>query len=141
MSTLRAIHDSQSCTLEITNGLQSDVNFCEKERDNIWMRKITLAKSLVALAVAFVTACGSSGIVSQAIEGGPGQEIVVEIAGVDAGMLMDREGSRDYEVQQVRAFQRDEAHVVDLRCTVALANGDSYFYTFEGPVKDPSPTP
>ena len=35
MSTLRAIHDSQSCTLKITNGLQTDVNFCQKARHNV----------------------------------------------------------------------------------------------------------
>jgi hypothetical protein len=154
------------------------------------MRKIALVKSLVALAVAFVTACSSSGIVSQSIEGGPGQEIVVSIAGVDAGMLPDREGGHDYEIQVevsndsnlpqtvteisirtegggafqlqpsaqrfnemidpgkdhlftirasgrlVRAFSPNEPRVVDLRCTVTLANGDSYFYTFEGPVRE-----
>jgi len=47
------------------------------------MRKIVLVKVAVVFAVAFVTACSSStGVVSQAIEGGPGQEIAVSIAGV-----------------------------------------------------------
>jgi hypothetical protein len=41
----------------------------------------------------------------------------------------------------VRAFAREEPRVVDVRCIVALANGDSYFYTFEGPVHDTTPTP
>jgi hypothetical protein len=36
----------------------------------------------------------------------------------------------------VRAFAPNEAHVVRLRCIVALSNGDSYFYTFEGPVRE-----
>jgi hypothetical protein len=155
------------------------------------MRKIVLVKVAVAFAVAFVTACSSStGIVSQEIEGGPGQEITVSIAGVETGVFADREGSRQFEVQVevsndsnlpqtvtritiktdgggafqlqsssqtfnemidpgkdhlftvratgrlTRPFAREEARVVDVRCIVALANGDSYFYTFEGPVHD-----
>ena len=158
------------------------------------MRKNLLVKVKAVFAVAFVTACSSSsGIVSQAIEGGPGQEIVVGIAGVETGVLPDREGSREYEVQVevsndsnlpqtvtritirtegsgafqlqpssqafnemidpgkdhlftvratgrlVRAFRANESHVVDVRCIVTLANGDSYFYTFEGPVRDTMP--
>lgn len=157
------------------------------------MRNIMLVK--VAFAVTFVTACSSSsGLVSQAIEGGPGQEIAVSIAGVETGNLPDREGSRQYEVQievsndsnlpqtvtritirtdsgafqlqpssqafnemidpgkdhlftvratggLVRAFHAEEPRVVNIRCVVALANGDSYFYTFEGPVRDTTPVP
>jgi hypothetical protein len=160
------------------------------------MRKIVLVKVAVAFAVAFVTACSSStGVVSQAIEGGPGQEIAVSIAGVETDVFADREGSRQYEVQievsndsnlpqtvtritirtdgsgpfqlqpssqafnemidpgkdhlftvramgrLTRAFAREESRVVDVRCIVALANGDSYFYTFEGPVRDSTTTP
>lgn len=160
------------------------------------MRNIVLVKVAVAFAVAFVTECSSStGIASQAIEGGPGQEIAVSIAGVETDLFADREGSRQYEVQievsndshlpqtvtqitiktdgngpfQVqpssqtfnemidpgkdhlftvramgrltRAFAREEPRVVDVRCIVALANGNSYFYTFEGPVHDTKPSP
>jgi hypothetical protein len=159
------------------------------------MRKIVLVKLAVAFAVAFVTACSSStGVVSQAIEGGPGQEIAVSIAGVETDMLPGREGSQ-YEVQVevsndsnlpqtvtritiktdgngafqlqpssqsfnemidpakdhlftvrtigrlTRSFARNEQRAVDVRIIVTLANGDSYLYTFEGPVRDTGPTP
>ncbi|HEY3052075.1 MAG TPA: hypothetical protein VGK04_01665 [Thermoanaerobaculia bacterium] len=36
----------------------------------------------------------------------------------------------------VRAYRKGEAQVVDLRVIVDLSNGDSYFYTFEVPVRD-----
>ncbi len=188
MTTLRAVHDSSTCTLGIANSLHPRVNFCAKARDNVLVRHKTI---LAALAVAFVTACSSSsGLVSQSIEGGPGQPIVVDISGVDNPMLTDREGSRDYEIQVevsndsdvpltvtritvktegsgafqvqpssqkfnemidpgkdhvfpvramgrlVRHWRADEARTITLRCIVELSNGDSYFYTFEGPVRE-----
>lgn len=59
-----------------------------------------LREMTVVLAVAFVTTCSSSsGLNSQVIEGGPGQPIVVSIAGVDTGIVVDREGARQYDVQ------------------------------------------
>jgi hypothetical protein len=40
-----------------------------------------------------------------------------------------------------RNFRANEARVVRMRVVVTLANGDSYFYTFEGPVRDTALTP
>ena len=60
VSTLRAIHDSQCCTPKITNGLQTAVNFCASPRDNVHDAQERDRETAVALAVAFVTACGSS---------------------------------------------------------------------------------
>jgi hypothetical protein len=39
----------------------------------------------------------------------------------------------------VREFQRDERRVFEFDVIVELTNGDSYFYTFEGPVRDLEP--
>jgi hypothetical protein len=39
----------------------------------------------------------------------------------------------------MRAFQRDERRVFEFDVIVELTNGDSYFYTFEGPVRDLDP--
>ena len=141
-------------------------------------------------AVLVLSACSSSGIVSQEIEGGPGQAITVGIANVEVNELStDRQGVREYDIevevrnnsdlpetvtritiksdgsgpfqvqpssqtfneiidpgkdhlfkvrvrgQLVRDFQFEERKVVELRCIVSLANGDSYYYTFEGPVR------
>ena len=146
---------------------------------------------MVALAFSLAAACrSSSGIVSQAVEGGPGQPIVVDIVGAESSRFADREGSREYElhievsnvsdlpqtvtrisvrsdgsgafevlstsqtpnemidpgqehefVMQVsgrlaRPFNMTEQHVVLLRVVIVLANGDQYFYTFEGPVRE-----
>ncbi len=190
MPAFGAIHDSFNLYAGNRQRFAKRCELSREARDNVSMRqKETLVKA--AFAVAFVTACSSSsGIVSQAIEGGPGQEIVVSIAGVETGALSDREGSHEYEVQievsndsnlpqtvtritiktegngafqlqpssqsfnemidpgkdyvftvrargrLVRAFGATEQHVVDVRCIVTLANGDSYFYTFEGPVRE-----
>lgn len=38
--------------------------------------------------------------------------------------------------RQVRAFQPEERRVVEFVVIVTLTNGDSYFYTFEGPVRE-----
>jgi hypothetical protein len=38
------------------------------------------------------------------------------------------------EGRLVRPFQDDESRSVEFRVIVSLANGESYFYTFEGPV-------
>src|SRR6476620_1603000 len=147
---------------------------------------------MVALVVSLLVACGSSsaGLVSQVVEGGPGQPITVDITGAENQTFPDREGWRQYELhvevsnlsdvpQTVTrisitsegsgAFQvqsasqkfnemidpgRDhefplfvtgrlahpfgitERRVVLLRVIVALANGDQYYYTFEGPVRE-----
>ncbi len=164
------------------------MNFSWNAGDNVHVR---YTATLAALAVAFVTACSSSsGLVSQAIEGGPGQPIVVDIAGVESPSLTDREGSRDFQVQVevsndsdgpltvirisirpegsgafqvqpasqkfnemidpgkdhlfpvrvtgrlVRSWRNDESHAITLRCMIELSNGDSYFYSFEGPVRE-----
>lgn len=160
------------------------------QRKRVTMFTVRFKSMSAVFAVAFVTACASSGFDSQAIEGGPGQPIVVDIVGADAGIVSDREGSRLYELRVevsndsdvpltvtkimitsegsgafqvqtaaqaenemidpgkdhtfvlrvngrlVRAFAPNEARVVRLRCVVALSNGDSYFYTFEGPVRE-----
>jgi hypothetical protein len=41
----------------------------------------------------------------------------------------------------VRGFRSNEARRTEFLCIVALANGDSYMYTFEGPVRDDRPSP
>ena len=145
-----------------------------------------------ALGVAFLMAgCpSSSGLISQSVEGGPGQAISVSILGAESDQLADRDGTRQYILQVevsnnsdvpetvtsisirdsggtafqiqpatqtfnemidpgkdhqfdmrvygklVRNFRPNEPKVVLLRTVVSLANGDSYFYTFEGPVRD-----
>jgi hypothetical protein len=38
------------------------------------------------------------------------------------------------EGRLVRPFRDDEPRSVEFRVIVSLANGESYFYTFEGPV-------
>lgn len=150
-----------------------------------------------ALGVALLIAgCGSSsGLISQSVEGGPGQPISVSILGAESDQLGDRDGTRQYILQVevsnnsdvpvtvtrisisatgasafqiqpasqtfnemidpgkehqfdirvygklVRNFRLNEPKVVLLRTVVNLANGDSYFYTFEGPVRDIAMTP
>jgi hypothetical protein len=138
------------------------------------------------------TSCGSSsGLVSQTIEGGPGQPITVDINAVDNSVsLEDRDGSRQYAVEievgndsgalvtvtqisirpdgpgafqvspsfqkfnelidpgkdhvfemkvwgrKAREWRLDEPRTVTLQVMVTLSNGDTYSYTFEGPVHD-----
>ncbi|MGZ8853534.1 MAG: hypothetical protein ACXW2X_09060 [Thermoanaerobaculia bacterium] len=150
-----------------------------------------------ALGVALlIGGCGSSsGLISQSVEGGPGQPISVSILGAESNQLADRDGARQYILQVevsnnsdvpetvtrisisdsgasafqiqpasqtfnemidpgkehqfdirvygklVRTFRLNEPKVVLLRTVVNLANGDSYFYTFEGPVRDSAMTP
>ena len=150
-----------------------------------------------ALGVALLIAsCGSSsGLISQSVEGGPGQPITVSILGAEPDQLVDRDGARQYILQVevnnnsdvpvtvtrisigdngasafqiqpasqtfnemidpgkdhqfdirvygklVRNFRPSEPKVVLLRTVVDLANGDSYFYTFEGPLHDRAMTP
>lgn len=150
-----------------------------------------------ALGVALLIAgCGSSsGLISQSVEGGPGQPISVSILGAESDQLGDRDGTRQYILQvevsnnsdvpvtvtrisisdngasafqiqpasqtfnemidsgkehqfdirvygkRVRNFRPNEPKAVLLRTVVSLANGDSYFYTFEGPVRDIAMTP
>jgi len=38
--------------------------------------------------------------------------------------------------RQVRAFQNDERRVVEFDVIISLTNGDTYLYTFEGPVRE-----
>ena len=40
------------------------------------------------------------------------------------------------EGRLARPFRHDESRSVEFRVTVSLANGESYFYTFEGPVRE-----
>lgn len=146
-----------------------------------------------ALGVLLLAIAGCSGatIATDAVEGGPGQDISVAVGGVEQSMVMlDREGTRSYTLQievsnnsnvpvtvtritvgpapgmsrafviartstafsemidpggdhlfgvrmegrLVRPFQKEESRSVELRVIVSLANGESYFYTFEGPV-------
>jgi hypothetical protein len=150
-----------------------------------------------ALGVAILIAgCGSSsGLISQAVEGGPGQPISVSIIGAESEQLADHEGMRQYILQVevsndsdvpvtvtrisigdngvsafavrqvtyafnemidpgkdhqfdirvygklIRNFRLEEPKAVLLRTVVSLTNGDSYFYTFEGPVRDIAMTP
>lgn len=138
-----------------------------------------------------IAGCTSLPTTMDAVEGGPGQDISVGIAGVEESMMpIDREGTRAYKVQievsnnsnhpvtvtaisvgpasgmsgpfaisrssstfnemidpgedhvfdvrlearLVRPFRQDESRSVEFRVMVSLANGESYFYTFEGPV-------
>ncbi|HEV8658386.1 MAG TPA: hypothetical protein VGS96_07130, partial [Thermoanaerobaculia bacterium] len=54
----------------------------------------------LALVTILFTGCASSGLVSQTIEGGPGQAISVDIAAVDNALTIeDRDHSRQYTVQ------------------------------------------
>ena len=80
-------------TLVTGNGLQSDVNFWARRRDNVMVRFV--------LVTFLLTGCASSsGLVSQTIEGGPGQPISVDIAAVDnAVTIEDPDHSRQYTVQ------------------------------------------
>jgi hypothetical protein len=143
------------------------------------------------LAAVMASCASSSSPPDMDIEGGPGQDITVSIAGVEnSPMLSDREGSRSYvlgievfnnsdlpvtvtriaitsemsssafQIQSrsasfneliepgqehvfevrldgrlVREFRPDESRVVAFRVLVRLANGQQYFYSFEGPVR------
>src|SRR6266540_38889 len=80
-------------TLVTGNGLQSDVNFWARWRDNVRVRLV--------LVTFLLTACASSSsLVSQTIEGGPGQPISVDIAAVDnAVTIEDPDHSRQYTLQ------------------------------------------
>jgi hypothetical protein len=145
----------------------------------------------LAILLLSTSCASSSGLVSQTIEGGPGQPITVDINAVDNSVAVeDRDGSRQYAVEievgndsgalvtvtqitirpdgtgafqvspasqkfnelidpgkdhvfemkvwgrRVREWRFEEAHTVILRVMVSLSNGDTYSYTFEGPVHD-----
>ena len=150
-------------------------------------------KQVLVILVLVIVSCSGATIATDAIEGGPGQDISVAVGGVEESMVMlDREGTRSYTLQievsnnsnvpvtvtriavgpatgmsqafvisrtstafnemidpgedhlfdlrlegrLVRPFQHDESRSVEFRVIVSLANGESYFYTFEGPVRE-----
>ena len=148
-------------------------------------------KNWIVVIVLALTGCSSGMDATNAIEGGPGQDISVAVGGIEQSMMpIDREGTRSYDLQievsnnsnspvtvtritvgpatgmsqafavsrssaafnemidpgedhlfdlrlearLVRPFRQDESRSVEFRVMVSLANGESYFYTFEGPV-------
>ena len=154
-----------------------------------------LAMTLVVMLL--LSGCASSSMPINAIEGGPGQDITVGIAGIEEdNMILDRQGSRGYVVRFevtnlsdhpvtvtrigvlpatqmsqalqlggttvnvnemidpgedhifdirmegrfVRPFNRDESRTVEFRLLVGLSNEQSYFYTFEAPVREDTPS-
>lgn len=159
------------------------------------MRVTTQFTAALGVAILIASCGSSSGLISQSVEGGPGQPISVSIVGAESDQLGDREGTRQYVLQVevsnnsdvpetvtrisisdssdsafqiqpasqtfnemidpgkehqfdlrvygklARNFRANEPKVVLLRTVVNLANGDSYFYTFEGPVRDLAMTP
>lgn len=145
------------------------------------------------IVLIFLAACASSSMPVNAIEGGPGQDITVGIAGIEEDdMLPDGSGTRNYTVrfevtnlsdhpitvirigvmpasqtsqafqlgrtsvavnemidpgddhifdvrmqgQFVRRFRDEESRIVEFRLLVGLLNEETYFYTFEAPVRD-----
>ena len=146
---------------------------------------------MIVVMVLMLGGCANNmGIVSDAIEGGPGQDISVGVVGLESSELGRFRGTRDYVMQVEvsnnsdhpvtvtgitirptsmgqafrldnasatfnemidpgdehlfdvrlqgtleRDFQPHERRTVAFRVTVSLANGQVYFYTFEGPVR------
>ncbi|HEU4521855.1 MAG TPA: hypothetical protein VFT12_07625 [Thermoanaerobaculia bacterium] len=150
---------------------------------------------VVLTCMALFMGCASSSLPVNAIEGGPGQDISVALAGIEESDLpLDSGGSRNYLVQLevsnnsnrpitvtrigvappessrafqlsassatfnemidpgedhifdvrmqgvlVRNFRPEESRRVEFRVLVGLSNEETYFYTFEAPVRDDLP--
>ena len=146
---------------------------------------------VIVVALLMLAGCSNNmGIVSNAIEGGPGQDISVAVAGLESSDFGRFRGPRDYVMQVEvsnnsdhavtvtsinirptssdqafrlenanatfnemidpghdhlfdvrlhgmleRDFRPHEKRIVSFRVTVSLANGEMYFYTFEGPIR------
>lgn len=79
------------------------------------------------LGVALLIArCGSSsGLISQSVEGGPGQPISVSILGAESDQLGDRDGTRQY-ILQVEVSNNSDVPVTVTRISIS-ATGASAF--------------
>src|SRR5690349_19596078 len=95
------------------------------QRKRVTMFTVRFKSMAAVFAVAFVTACASSGFDSRAIEGGPGQAIVVDIVGSDTGMVSDREGSRLYELQ-VEVSNDSDVPLTVTRITITTASNGAF---------------